>query len=319
MNQTELLIGQSEFAPEIEKSISYLLSPEILAVLTTDPYWPKWDAPWWHMTLLYELGLAKLIPECTARIMIKKLNEHYIHFFPFNESEAPPGVDFTRVMCHCGLGTIYKIFAARGMNVDAEIPWARDWFFKYQMEDGGLNCDEAAYTKGVPKSSMVSSLPPLEAVLQYTRRDFTVYEASFLSRGAEYILNHNLFRSASDPKKIIDENWTKLCFPRFYEYDVLRGLVFLVRWAKRFNRALPLDRIAEAIGIVGDHLNENDEIVIKRQFWSEQKTVVITRDGQREFKKNVSSFPLLEAAGKAGTVSKRLTAEWNEVKDFLKL
>lgn len=318
MNRTELLIGQSEFAREIENSISYLLSAEALSALETDPYWPKWNAPWWHMALLYELGFARLIPECSARIMVKKLNDHYVHFFPFRESESPQAADFTRVMCHCGLGTIFKVISARGMDPDVEIPWARDWFYKYQMDDGGLNCDEAAYTKQKPKSSLVSTMPPLEAVLQCTRREFTEFEKMFLSRGAEYLLNHRLMRPAGDPAKIIDENWTRLCFPRFYEYDVLRGLVFLVRWARRFGRPLPLDRISDAIAVVGEHLNENDEVVVKRQFWSEQKTVVITRDGQREFKKPVSSFPLLDAAGGVGVVSKRLTAEWNEVRDFLK-
>ena len=41
--------------------------------------------------------------------------------------------------------------------------------------------------------------------------------------------------------------WQQACFPRFYFYDVLRGLAALARWAEKSGRALPLayDQVRE--------------------------------------------------------------------------
>ena len=48
----------SEPEREVELSIAYLASPDALASLEADTYWPKWDSPWWHMVLLRERGQA---------------------------------------------------------------------------------------------------------------------------------------------------------------------------------------------------------------------------------------------------------------------
>ena len=51
-----------------------------------------------------------------------------------------------------------QIIAACGVEVDRALPWARPWFVRYQMSDGGLNCDSDAYlvTDECP-SSMVGT------------------------------------------------------------------------------------------------------------------------------------------------------------------
>jgi sulfide:quinone oxidoreductase len=50
----------------VEKTKSYLSSESALSSIERDPYWPKWDSPWWHMSLLNEMGLAKEIPAAPA-------------------------------------------------------------------------------------------------------------------------------------------------------------------------------------------------------------------------------------------------------------
>lgn len=212
-----------------------------------DPYWPKWDGPWWRMTLLWEMGLAHRIPAATVREMTAALDRHCLHFFPIRDSEVPPGVDPVRqVACHCQLGTMVQVLHACGVDVDRELPWIRPWFLKYQLPDGGLNCDETAYAKPEPHSSVVSTLPPLEAVLLCTDRPFTPEEQRFLDRGAEYLLRRRLFRSARTGA-VIDAAWLRPVFPRFYFYDVLRGLRFLAACSERLRRPLPREPLAEAV------------------------------------------------------------------------
>ena len=169
--------------------------------------------------------------------MVEVLKTHYHLLMPYKDADLPPGVDQHRgVPCHCGVGTMHQVLSACGAAVDEELPWMRAWLLSYQFPDGGLNCFGEAYT-GSRKSSIVSAPPALEAILLGTQRPFTGAEQAFLDDGARYLLNHRLFKSFSG--KMINEDWLKPCFPRFYEYDVLRGLTFLARWAKLRNKDLP--------------------------------------------------------------------------------
>lgn len=299
------------------ETVRYLDSPEAIKSIRLDPYWPKWNSPWWHMTLLYEMGLAEMIPTGTLEAMIDAVNSHYLHYFPFTESDAPAGTTFLKVMCHCALGTLYKIVYSRGMDPDSAIPWAREWFLKYQLPDGGLNCDEAAYARPTPKSSMVSTMPPLEAVLYCTGHKFTQAELDFLDRGAEYLMEHRLFRSTSGA--LINGDWLKLCFPRFYEYDVLRGLSFLAKWSSIRNRPVEGPAIAEAVYHIKEHFPDGGDFVAPRRLSYEGASSFTVFEDATFKKESSSAFPLLESVSSTSKASPYLTNEWNEARRILGL
>ena len=146
----------------LDETLAFLGSDEAIAAIQADAYWPKWDSPWWRMLLLHELGLTNQIPEPVVRAVVHALATEYLTTFPFTLDEVPAGKDPARhVACHCQLGTMYQVLVARGVDLDAEVPWIRPWFVRYQLPDGGLNCDEAVYTRPTPRSSVVSTLPPL--------------------------------------------------------------------------------------------------------------------------------------------------------------
>ena len=144
----------------LHETIDFLASDAGVAAITADPYWPKWDGPWWRMTLLWELGLAERIPPRAVRAMVSTLHTHYLRRFPESEDDLPPGMDIYRQSaCHCMIGTGFQVLHACGVRVDEELPWLREWILKYQLADGGWNCDN-----GVTRcSSFVSTLPPAEA------------------------------------------------------------------------------------------------------------------------------------------------------------
>jgi hypothetical protein len=297
----------------IRQSAAYLESDEALESLSADPYWPKWNSPWWRMLLLHEMGSGDLIPNSALDRMVSAIDSHYLHFFPFNESELPDNVDAVRhVACHCALGTIYQVLAARGIDVDARLNWVRPWFLRYQLGDGGLNCDEAAYTRKWKKSSVVSTLPAVEAVLNYTSHPFTDEEIGFLDKGADYLIRRRLFRSASTGQ-VIDQEWTKLCFPRFYFYDILRGLSFLVAWSQHLQRKLPLSVIQEAVSII-DRRFPNGIVHVDRAAWSGANSRWCDPQTNNWIKGKAASHSLLERVSELDAACPQLTAQWSEVK-----
>ncbi|MBI3553885.1 MAG: hypothetical protein HY077_15425 [Elusimicrobia bacterium] len=292
----------------LAESIAYLGSAHARADIEADPYWPKWDSPWWHMTLLWELGRAPRIPASAVEAMTEALKTRYAADLPFRAEDLPPGKGIYRdVACHCAVGTMFQVLFACGVELDDELPWMRRWLLRYQLPDGGLNCEGEAYV-GSKKSSIVSTAPALEAVLLCTPRPFTAQEEAFLDRGAKYLIDHRVFKSSRG--KVIDPDWLKLTFPRFYKYDALRGLTYLARWSKKRNRSLPADALGEAREAVEGHVHDG-QIRIGRRAYGEQRSLL--RDGNGWIKGMSRSFDLLDQVSEVGRPSAPLTRLWAEI------
>ncbi len=301
-------------APPLEQSLNYLASQDCANSMEIDPYWPKWNSPWWHMTLLYEMGLAGDIPYMALQLLHKALEERYLHFFPFTEREVPPGHDpIAHVLCQCALGTAHRILHSAGQDT-SPMPWIRAWFMKYQLPDGGYNCDEAVYADN-GKSSMISTVHIIESLLEYD--DLNAEEIQVLDRAVDYLLKRRLLRSLSKSDQILDTNWVSLTFPRFYEIDILRTLSCVATWAKKRQKPVPWSAIAEVVSLLQSKLN-NSELKIERQFYTSCKTRVRNADGSWQPTQDVSVFPLLEAVGIEGSSSPFLAKQWFETVELLK-
>lgn len=295
-------LAERALTPQILESVSYLDSDQAVDSLYADPYWPKWDSPWWHMTLLFEMGLAEKIPDRAIDAFQSVARNHYIDVFPLKEEELPEGCDPTRnIYCFCALGTAMQILEARGLRSDEVIPWARSWFVRYQITDGGYNCAEEVYVRQSPRSSIVSTVPMLEALLKLSERGLSDEEETRLDSGIHYLLERKLFRSISKKDEVIDPDFLRLTFPRFYEYDVLRGLKLVTDWAVKRQKKLRWSAIEEAFALVCGKVNPADETIdIERQFYSGKKTLALAENGEWSRGHEVSLFPLLEAAGALG-------------------
>jgi len=299
----------------VSDSAWYLASDEARAALERDPYWPKWDSPWWHMVALWEMGLASQIPQNTAEILARLLDSHYLKHFPLPEEPLPPGCEETRhVPCHCQLGTAYQVLFACGIEVAGRLPWLRRWFLRHQLFDGGLNCDNAAYAKPSGKSSPLSTLPALEAILLCSRGLWSRDEEEFLDRGAAYLLAHRVFKS-SDGSRVPRAEWTQVCFPRFYDYDLLRGLRFLAEWVRRRNQPLAKERVAEALEILGKQFPDG-KVYVQRPP-CENASTLAWEDGRWRPGASPSRFPLLDLVTRPGTFSPWLTREWEDTRRAL--
>jgi GrpB-like predicted nucleotidyltransferase (UPF0157 family) len=308
--------GQTHFAPAvkqaIEKSTAYLSSSEALASIERDPYWPKWDSPWWHMRLLQEMGIPEAIPKIAVQKMTDVLKNHYLPIFPIRAEEIPEGTDpYRKIACHCAVGSMYQVLFACGVNVDQELPWMRPSFLQYQLPDGGLNCDESVYIKENPKSSIVTTLNCLEAVLFCRKQDLTKEETDFLNKGAQYLLRQRLFRKVSTGEAI-DSDWLEVKFPRFYEYDFLRGFYFLAKWREHSGFTIPDELVDEVEVLIAKQLT-TDGIVLNRYNLFDKRSYNPVADGTWSWG-TASEFELFKAVSVAGQVCPPLSKMWDEVR-----
>ncbi len=342
------LSGEAESSSEdsasvsncIQESINFLASEKAKEMVVREPYWPKWNSPWWHALLLEEMGLAGAIPSEFVEHYAGVVDQHYLHFFPFTEEEIPAGVSpIFNIACHCYLGSLYRMLSA-GENFDHDLKltdgrvlagktavartipsdcfdatpeheralnWVRPWFLKYQISGGGLNCDESNYLKETPSCSVLSTLPALEALVSIDSNLLSEEELAFLDSGVTYLIERNLFRSKRTGE-VVDPTWLEPAFPRFYFYDVLRGLTLVTRWALKRSRKLPQSAIAEAMHALNQQITR-EGFVPKRSNVQERKTIIRT-DAGHEKDQPVTSFALLEAVDQVGQPSLHLTQEY---------
>lgn len=302
---------------ELEESIRFLNSPQAIEFLENDAYWPKWDSPWWHMLLLHEMGEAKQIPENVIHKYVESLNRIPLKIFPIQPEDMPEGVDpYTGSPCHCQLGNVYQVLAAWGLDVDKELPWIRPWFLRYQMSDGGLNCDNNAYLeKDECPSSMVGTIAAFESILLYTPRAWTTEEQIFLDKGARFLMERKLMHG-SQTKHNADEresakDWTKLCFPRFYLYDTLRGLSALLIYAEMTKQPLLPDTISDVVNYIKGRFPDG-MIRNERYSFDGVGTLLPTNSGEWLKRQPATFFPLLTKVSEIGAVSPFLTNAWAE-------
>jgi len=236
----------NNLASEITQSLEFISREGAFSVSAKGSR-RKWDGEWWHLVTLCEMGLADRVPASAARKALDQLKYGAWPKFVINKEDAPQtDADRHKMDCwHCELGVYYTALYQCGCDVEEKLPWIRKWVLKHQLPDGGLNCTPSAYRRS-GKSSVVSTLPPLEAILFCTDRPYPKAEAEFLDEGARYLIQHHLIRSKGTGE-IINSEWLKPLFPRFFEYDLLRGLHFLASWAQFRCKPLPTEIIGDAL------------------------------------------------------------------------
>lgn len=298
--------------PNIQETEAFLTSESALQSIERDPYWPKWDSPWWHMSLLNEMDLAERIPRVAVAKMVQTLKGHYLPFFPIKEEEIPNGIDPVRkVACFCAIGSMYQILFNCGVAVDDELPWMRKFLLRYQLPDGGLNCDEQVYSSLSPKSSIVSTLPCLEAILFSRSRDLTPDEVEYLNRGANYLVRQKLFRRISTGE-VINPDWLEIRFPRFYDYDFFRGFYFLARWRAHSGFDIPKELEMEVQDLVSRQMTDEGIRLMRYNLISKRSYNPVANGAWTMGE--ATEFPLMKSVSFAGCHCESLTKKWYEVK-----
>jgi hypothetical protein len=301
---------------DLEASIRYLGSQQALDSLAADSYWPKWSSPWWHMLLLHERGQSALIPRTCVDALVAALDRLPLKIFPIRPGDTPEGVDqATGSSCHCALGCVVPVLIACGVDVDASLPWVRDWFVRYQMADGGLNCDGDAYlvSDEIP-SSMVATVPPIEAVIELSRLRARAEDEAFMERAAGFLIERALTRGSASVQNAEERTsaaaWGELTFPRFYFYDVLRGLAALVAWAHGRRRSIPWSAVGPVVeGLLARF--PDGKVTVQRRAFGGHMTRLPAADGSYTRREPASEFPLLASSSRIGEASPALSRQWH--------
>ena len=207
-----------------------------------------WDSTMHVLWLLRHLGLDPASDE--ARRAVDRVRDRVTwagsgppecHSNPFfaGESEA------------CINGQVATAGAYFGQDVGGII----DRLLSEQLPDGGWNCE---VPRGSRRSSFNTTICVLEALLEYERATAASPRVTAARlRGQEYLVERRLLRRRSTGAVIERDrkggaDWTRLAFPTWWHYDVLRGLEYL-----RSAGVPPDDRVAEAVELIASKRDDH--------------------------------------------------------------
>jgi len=113
-----------------------------------------------------------------------------------------------------------------------------------------------------------------------------------------------------------EQDWLQPCFPRFYLYDVLRGLTFVLKWAEKRRKSLPAEAIGRVVAALVDK-SQDGAIRVERHAYEGIGTRILSDKGNWTRRPSATYFPLLMQVSEIGQVSPYLTAKWNECRRLL--
>jgi len=200
-----------------------------------------WDSTMHVLSLVRELGLDPASDQ--ARRAVSLVRDH-VRWRGWDLDGIWRGWEFDGAPFFAGEvePCINGQVAASGAYFGQDVERIIGRLLSEQLTDGGWNCEAA---NGSTRSSFNTTICVLEALLEYELAGGNRAEVRQARlRGQEYLLERRLLRRRSTGE-IIDPAWTRLSFPNWWHYDVLRGLEYLRRAG-----AAPDERLAEAIELV---------------------------------------------------------------------
>lgn len=241
-----------QFAPTAEVALERArvaregLGAALLAQQRPDGTWGGtawnrgWDSTMHALLLLREFGLDPASPE--ARQAVERVRD-LVHWEGWDWDGTWRGRGFVGAAYFAGEvePCINAQVAVGGAYFGQDVQRIVARLLREQLADGGWNCEAE---RGSVRSSFHTTLCVLEGLLACEQAGADPAVSAARHRGEEYLLERRLLRRRTSGE-LIDDRWTQLTFPNWWQYDVLRALDHLRR------AGTPPDaRLDEAIAVV---------------------------------------------------------------------
>jgi hypothetical protein len=160
---------------------------------------------------------------------------------------------------------------------------------------------------------MVGTVPSLEAMLI---GELAGERAAFVDRAAACLIERRLMLGSPTQHNAEERQrapaWPLLCFPRFYFYDVLRGLAVLAHWSERREQPIPLSAIEP---VVEHLLGSFADGVVRLGRLAQEGVSTRALDATGTWTRQAASrFALFDATSAVGSASPTLTRQWADVR-----
>ena len=212
----------------------------LLAVQDEDGGWasalysPKWTSTTYTLLLLDWLGVPGDNPKALAG---SELLWRSARFFDGGLTLAKT-IDEPET---CISGMLVKLASVFGVD-DDRVDSTVDWLIGQQLLDGGWNCESVR--SGAKHGSVHTTISVLEGLMAYGEASRSTPVAEAMDAGAEFFLDHRLYRSHRTGE-VMNDAFKRFPFPPQWHFDIMRGLEFF-----RSIGARPDERLVDAIDVI---------------------------------------------------------------------
>jgi len=254
------LCGDSEDNTKIGHAKTQLLGSRTVAKILSkqqpagywgdpdSPYLPKYNATYWNLILLAQMGLKRSNPQIAKAVEhIFKFQQKEGGFSIWNENSAGDYFDrkvaslkygtrnmpqkdewvrshIRQMEISCLTGNMCAALLRFGYIDDPRVDKALSWLVEIQFDDGGWQCPYWKTHEKDTHSCFMGTIAALEACAKVPAEKCNKEIQTAIKRGAEFMLMHRLYRADHHDWQIIKPHFVRLRFPWFYGYDFLRGL-----------------------------------------------------------------------------------------------
>ena len=239
------------------------------------PYHPKYRATYWQLIVLGFLGLDRRDERvrrtveyiwrfqhedggfCSMKKEGARIEYEAVKARMERRGQSPspfeewaPG-EIKESEMSCLTGNVCTSLIRMGYAEDKRVRRALDWLVEVQNMDGGWLCPYWRAHIRDKHGCFMGTITPLDAFAVYPERLRTPKMKEAISRGAEFLLMHRLYKADHHDFRVINESWLKLGFPQFF-YDILRGLDVVTRLGHAED-----ERINDALEVLLDKQGED--------------------------------------------------------------
>jgi hypothetical protein len=213
------------------------------------PYLPKYKSSYWTIMILSRLGLdrthERVASACEFIFRFQQGEggfssdtvETALMEYEYRRRKGkilPPKSEFVSSLIYesqltCLTGNMTAALIRLGYEADLRVKKAIRWLVKVQDRDGGWLCPYWKAHKRDRHACFMGTICPMEAFSEVSAKNLTNDMKETVSRAAEFLLMHRLFKADHHNYGVINKSWLELSYPWFAGYNVLRGLDVLTK------------------------------------------------------------------------------------------
>lgn len=212
------------------------------------PYLPKYKSSYWTLMILGRLGMdrtnGKVAKACESIFQFQNevggfqsesvgsASKEY-EYRHRRCKELPSQKEFVSSLIFesqlsCLTGNMASTLIRMGYANDPRVKKALMWLVRVQNKDGGWLCPYWKAHARDKHGCFMGTICPMEAFSEVPKENLTKEMSATISKGAEFLLMHHLFKADHHNYEAINQKFLELSFP-WFGYTVLRGLDVLTR------------------------------------------------------------------------------------------
>lgn len=212
------------------------------------PYLPKYKSSYWTIMVLSRLGLDRINEKAANACEFIFRFQHDEGGFSSDSPEKasmeyeyrrkkgkalPPKNEFVSSLVHesqltCLTGNMAAALIRLGYEDDLRVKKALQWLVRVQNKDGGWLCPYWKAHLRDKHACFMGTICPAEAFSEMSPKNLTKDMKETVTRAAEFLLMHRLFKADHHNYGIINKSWLELSYP-WFGYNILRGLDILTK------------------------------------------------------------------------------------------